>query len=400
MIPLAEAQAHVLGRVAALVPVERDPTTAVGLVAATSVAAREMVPAFDNTAMDGFAVRAADTAGAPVRLAIVGTMLAGAADAVEVGEGEAVRIMTGAPIPPGADSIVMVERTEADGDTVVVQQAASVGDHVRRTGDDVRPGDELVRPGDVLTAARVGLLAGQGVTRVSVHPSPRVGVLSTGDELVADPTRSVGRGQLRDSNRPMLLAHLAARGFEPVDLGWIGDDPDAIRAAIVAGAARCDALVTSGGVSMGEADLVKVVLDELGEMTWMQIAIKPAKPFAFGVVDGTPVFGLPGNPVSALVSFELLARPALRALAGHPADRLIASPLRGVADEALHRRPDGKTHYLRVAVATVDGVLRARPAGGQGSHQLAALGAADALAVLVEGEGVDAGDPVDLLPLL
>jgi molybdenum cofactor synthesis domain-containing protein len=221
--------------------------------------------------------------------------------------------------------------------------------------------------------------------------------MSTGDELV-DAGERLGPGQIRDSNRATLLALVAQEGWQAVDLGLVRDDEAAITEAIQRGATTCDAVVTSGGVSMGDIDLVKVVLDRIGDMRWMQIAIRPAKPFAFGLVEGTPVFGLPGNPVSSMVSFELLARPALRKMAGH---RALARPeIPAVAGEDFRRRPDGKVHFVRV-VAERDGhgMLHVRSAGGQGSHHLTAMARADALLPLADGDGVAAGDPVRVLLL-
>jgi molybdopterin molybdotransferase len=234
-------------------------------------------------------------------------------------------------------------------------------------------------------------------------PRPRVGVMSTGDELVTGPA-PLRPGQIRDSNRPTLLALVADAGCEPVDLGWVPDDDAAITAAFEAGAATCDAVLSSGGVSMGDIDLVRLVLDRMGDMRWMQVAIRPAKPLAFGFVPApgggrVPVFGLPGNPVSSLVSFSLFARPGLRRLAGFPDDRLHLPRLRAIAGEDLPRRPDGKVHFVRVA-ATVDaGRLVVASSGGQGSHQLAAMARADGLAVLPDGSGVSVGDPVDVVLL-
>jgi molybdopterin molybdotransferase len=216
------------------------------------------------------------------------------------------------------------------------------------------------------------------------------------------PGRPLGPGQIHDSNRPMLLALVAEAGFEPVDLGLVADDESLIATAVTEGASTCDALLTSGGVSMGDLDLVKVVLERVGEMRWMQLAIRPAKPFAFGLVGDrpTPVFGLPGNPVSSLVSFELLARPALRRLAGHPDDALVRRAVAAVAGERLGRRPDGKVHFARVRLRPgEDGRLVATSAGAQGSHQLTAVARADGLAVLPDGDGVDPGQPVEVLPL-
>ncbi len=398
LTPLGDARSLLLGAVTPLAPRPTATGAALGLVLAEDVVAAEDVPPFANTAMDGFAVRAGDTVGAPVRLAVVGTITAGDPPEPAVGPGEAVRIMTGAPIPPGADAVVMVERTRPAGEGAVeVLDAVVVGQHVRPAGDDVRAGTVVVTAGTPLRPAHLGVLANLGVTEVRAHPRPRVGVLSTGDELVEAPPGRLGPGKIRDSNRPMLLAELARSGFAPVDLGRVGDDEDAIAAAVQDGTRRCDAVLTSGGVSVGDADLVKAVLDRLGRMHWLQIAIKPAKPFAFGIIGDVPVFGLPGNPVSSAVSFELLARPALRRLGGHTAldrPRLLAR-----ATEPLRRSPDGKTHYQRVVVTVGDGRLAARPAGGQGSHQLGALAAANGLAVVPDGDGVDAGADVEVLLL-
>jgi len=421
LLALDDAVAHVLSVCQPLTPVRWPLREALGCVTAAPVAATEQVPTFDNSAMDGFAVRAVDVAAAteatPVRLDVVDTTMAGMAPSASVvGEGQAVRIMTGAAMPDGADAVVLVERTAPaaghDGCPAVdVSLAVTVGTSVRRAGDDVRPGDQVVSGGEVLRPAHLGVLAGLGVASVLVRPRPRVGVFSTGDELVDGPW-PLRPGQIRDTNRITLCALLARDGYEAVDLGRIPDDVAAIEAAIRAGARRCDALLSSGGVSMGDADLVKVVLDQVGAMRWMQIAIKPAKPFAFGTVSVpapkrsgradrlVPVFGLPGNPVSSAVSYELLARPGLRKLAGHAEVDLRRSVEPAVAVEALARRPDGKTHYARVSLRRrADGTAEVWPSGAQGSHQLSALTAADALAVLPDGDGVAAGDPVDVLVL-
>ena len=402
MLPLDEARGVVLTGCTVGHPRAVPLADALGLVTSVDIDAAEAVPPFDNTAMDGFAVRAADTTGAsadtPARLSIVGTLAAGAAPDLTVGSGEAVRIMTGAPLPAGADAVVMVERTTVtdDGATVAVEVAVEAGNHLRRAGDDIEAGQQVFPAGTALTPAHLGVLASVGVRRVPVYPRPRVGVLSTGDELVDGP-EPLGPGQIRDSNRRMLLALVARADCEPVDLGRIADDEDAIAATFEAGAADCDALISSGGVSMGDFDFVKVVLDRLGAMRWMQVAIKPAKPLAFGTIGSTPVFGLPGNPVSSLVSFELFARPGLRKMIGHAA--LDRTRLTAVADEDLRRRPDGKIHFARVVATYVDGTYHVRSTGGQGSHQLAATAAANALAVLRDGDGVGAGETVEIVSL-
>ena len=402
MIPLAEARAYVLERVEALPAHRVELGEALGLVLAEPVFSSEPIPGFANTAMDGYALRADDTRGAPVELDVVGTIGAGDDGSVQVGAGQAVRIMTGAPIPDGADAVVKVEltrRLDGAGDRVLVEASVKPGNHVRRPGEDVAAGERVLEPGTVVTPGRVGLLASVGAYEVSAHSRPRVGVLSTGDEL-SDVPGPLRRGQIRDSNRRTLLGLVTEAGFEGVDLGIARDDPVDIERLFRIGTAGCDAVLSSGGVSMGDFDYVKVVLDRIGDMRWMQIAIKPAKPFAFGIVDGVPVFGLPGNPVSSMVSFELLAKPALRAMAGHGPDDLGPSLVKAVSEDKLGHRGDGKTHFVRVA-ATRDerGVMRVERSGGQGSHQLAAMTRADALAVVPDGVDAGVGDPVDVIVL-
>ena len=398
MIPLAEAQQVVIDRCGPLPTVRLPLVAALGHVTAGAVVAAEAVPAFDNTAMDGFAVRSVDTAAAPVTLEVVGTLAAGGVPTAPVGAGQAIRIMTGAPIPPGADAVIMVERTRAldGGDRVVAEVSVPVGNHVRTAGEDLEVGKVVFEPGEVLQPAHLGVLAGLGIHAVEVVRRPRVGVMSTGDELV-DGSEPLSLGQVRDSNRYSLLSLVCQAGLEGVDLGMVRDDPETIRATIARGVETCDAVLTSGGVSMGDYDCVKVVLDEMGDMSWMQVAIKPAKPFAFGVVDGTPVFGLPGNTVSSMVSFELLARPALRRMMGHT--QLHRPRVRATAAAPLRRRPDGKIHFARVVWAYGDKGYEVQSAGGQGSHQLSSLAAANGLAVLPDGQGAAVGDAVDLIRL-
>lgn len=402
LVPLGSARSRVLAGCPPLRPTAVPLQDALGCVTSVPLVAEEAVPPFANTAMDGYAVRAADTADAPVTLKVVGTLAAGAAPDIAVGPGEAVRIMTGAPVPPGADAVVMVERTSTadDGGTVVIEQAATVGDHVRPAGEDVAVGDEVFPAFTVLEAGHLGVLATLGFRRVPVFSRPRVGVLSTGDELVDD-ARDLKPGEIRDANRTTLLALLQQSRIDAVDLGIARDDPDELRAAFRRGVDECDAVITSGGVSVGGFDYVKVVLDELaasvaersGRMQWMQVAIKPAKPLAFGVIEGTPVFGLPGNPVSAMVSFELFARPALRQMAGHPV--LDRPEVQAVADDGLPRRPDGKLHLVRVrAEIGDDGRYHVRSSGKQGSNLLRTMALANALALVPDGDGVPPGGTV------
>ncbi len=398
MIPLEDAQAIVIGACSPLAPVTVGFEAAEGLVLAADVVAAEQVPPFENSAVDGYAVLAADTATVPVELAVVAEVAAGAATDRVLRPGEAIRIMTGAPMPAGADAVVMVEETERVGEGHVrVRASVAGGTAVRAAGDDVQPGTLLFRAGTLVRPAVVGVLASVNARSVAVYPRARVAVLSTGDELVEDggPLRP---GQIRESNRRMLAGLLRDTGCEVVDHGTVRDDEVALEAVLRRAAADCDAIVTSGGVSMGDYDVVKAVLGRIAEMQWMQIAIKPAKPFAFGTIEGTPVFGLPGNPVSSLVSFEMLARPALRRMMGHP--RLARQSHVAIADDGLPRRPDGKVHLVR-AVATFedDGRCHVRADRAQGSHQLAATALSNALAVVPDGDGVPSGGEVAVVML-
>ncbi len=401
MMPLEEAQARVNRDLAMLPSTDVAIADALGMVLAETVVADEAIPPFANTAMDGFAVRAADTVGAtkqsPVSLPVVGTIAAGSVSDRPLEAGEAMRIMTGAPVPPGCDAIVMVELTRPNGFDVDVLAEVPVGNHVRPAGDDIRKGTEILHPGTVIGPGHLGVLASLGRQTIRVYRRPRVGVMSTGDELV-EGDQPLEPGQIRDSNRVMLLALVAEAGLTPVDLGMVGDDEDAIETALRSGAATCDAVLTSGGVSMGDFDYVKAVLTRLGDFSWMQVAIKPAKPLVFGLLDGVPVFGLPGNPVSSLVSFELFARAGLRRMMG----RLDAERPRvtAIADEPLLRHRDGKTHFTRVNVQRNDeGLWRARSSGAQGSHQLMAMATANGLAVVPNGSGIEAGDKVEVILL-
>ncbi|MBI4882509.1 MAG: molybdopterin molybdotransferase MoeA [Actinobacteria bacterium] len=402
MIDLSEARAYVLERCPAAAAAELPCRDTTGLVLAASVVAVEDVPPFANSAVDGYAVVAesvtAATKDSPVALPVVGEVAAGAFTDRVLQSGEAIRIMTGAPIPAGADAIVMVEDTNrlADGDSVAIHRSVSAGAAVRPRGDDVAAGTLLYAAGTVVTPAVAGVLASVNASIVKVVPRVRVAVLSTGDELIDDGSPLLP-GQIRESNRTMMLGAVRAAGCDAIDFGIVRDDEAALESLLRTAASASDAIITSGGVSMGEYDVVKAVLSRIADMRWMQIAIKPAKPFAFGLLATgsreVPVFGLPGNPVSALVSFELLARPALLQMMGHAA---VDRPLvQAVADGGLPRRPDGKVHYARVFAAFGDdGRVHVESVGAQGSHQLAATSLANAIAVLPDGDGVAPGGSV------
>ncbi|HQZ34066.1 MAG TPA: molybdopterin molybdotransferase MoeA [Ilumatobacteraceae bacterium] len=408
MIDITEARRYVLDRCPTAAPIPVPCREATGLVLAAAVVAAEDVPPFANSAVDGYAVVAASVAQVPADLPVVGEVAAGSYTDRVLQPGEAIRIMTGAPVPAGADAIVMVEDTEllgnrrVDGSVRVrIRVSTTAGVAVRGVGDDVRAGTALYPVGTFVTPAVAGVLASVNAAVVSVVPRVRVAVLSTGDELIDDGSL-LRPGQIRESNRTMLLGAVRDAGCEAVDLGIVRDDEAVLEEVLRSAATTCDAIVTSGGVSMGDYDVVKAVLSRIADMQWMQISIKPAKPFAFGLLAAgdrrVPVFGLPGNPVSSLVSFELLARPALRQMMGHTAiDRTIIA---AVADDGLPRRRDGKTHYVRVFAAFGDdGRVHIRSVGAQGSHQLAATSQANAIAIVVDGDGVAAGGDVQTMLL-
>jgi molybdopterin molybdotransferase len=401
MIPIAEARKFLISSCRSLAPARVMVCNASHHVLAETVRADQPVPPFDNSAMDGYAVRALDTLGRPSRLRAIGSVAAGDHTRTAISEGESVRIMTGAQLPPGADAVCPLEsvRLEAGGSVIAIEEPTEQGTFVRRAGDDIRAGEEVFSAGTLLTPAHIGVLSSLGTESVLVHPRPRVGVLSTGDELVTT-AGPLAPGKIRDANRPALLAQLAADRANVIYLGTVDDDPGVLASVLEEASAGCDAVLTSGGVSVGDHDIVKLVLAELSgdTMRWMQVAIKPAKPLAFGVLQssGIPVFGLPGNPVSALVSYELFVRPSLQLMAGH---RILDRPrFRAVADVDLARPRDGKLHVMRVtAHVGEDGLLRVTRSGVQGSHLLRAMAESNALALVPDGKGIPSGEHVDVM---
>jgi molybdopterin molybdotransferase len=302
--------------------------------------------------------------------------------------------MTGASIPAGADAVVMVEDTEPAAGGVRVAASVAAGDNVRPAGGDLEAGETVFEPGDRISPAHIGVLASIGVAEPLVVRRPTVAVLSTGDELVPVGTATLPPGVIRDSNGPMLAAMLRELGVTVLDMGIVPDDEIRLRSSLAEAASGADAVVTSGGVSMGEHDLVKKVLAELGSVDFWKVAMQPAKPFAFGFLDATPLFGLPGNPVSVIVAFEQFVRPALLRRMG--ARRLFRPRGRAVAGEHL-RTDREKTVFLRVVVRPGDAATGVFLAGGQGSNVLSALAAADAFAVVPAGvDTVEIGEPVEL----
>ena len=366
---------------------------ALGLVLATDVLSPSTVPPFDNSAMDGYAVRYEDLGNVPCVLEVSEDVAAGHVATGSVEPGRTIKIMTGAPLPAGADTVVKVEDTVPGDSSVEILVRPELGSAVRRAGGDVAAGDLIFTSGDVLTARHLGVLAAVGVDRVEVHRPVRVAVLSTGDEVMPPDTLQLAPGQIRDSNRPLLVGLLTESGLDAVDYGIVRDDADALRSAFTA-ARECDAVITSGGVSMGEYDLVKQVLTELGGIELWKVAMQPAKPFAFGAIEGTPLFGLPGNPVSVFVAFEQFARPALLSMMGHRSRQrpLISATLA----QDVHTDPE-KTVFLRVVVEPGPDGRIARLAGEQASNVLSATARADAFAVVPRGvAALSAGDTVTL----
>jgi molybdenum cofactor synthesis domain-containing protein len=295
----------------------------------------------------------------------------------------------------------MVEDTERVGEKHVrISRSAKMNDGVREAGSDVHAGETVFVRGTELNAAGIGVLASVNARTVRAFPRARVALLSTGDELVVDgsPLRI---GQIRESNLTMLHSMIAATGCEVINLGVVRDDEAELERVFREAAERCDAIVTSGGVSMGDFDVVKAVLSKIATMQWMQMAIKPAKPFAFGQLQSSdgrtiPIFGLPGNPVSSLISYELLARPALRKMMGHT-ENLMRPAIRAVLDSPLKRKQDGKIHFMRVfGEFAEDGRLHVRDSGPQGSHQLASTAMANGLAYVPDGNGLQAGEHVSV----
>lgn len=395
MRPLPEAQRDVLAAVGTL-PEERVKlAAAAGLALAEPIVAPHDLPPFANSAMDGYAVLANDVATPPVMLRVLEDVAAGSVPTMTVTSGTAVKIMTGAPMPAGADTVVPVEDTEPGLDDVRILVGAPRGASVRPAGDDVVAGVEVLHVGERLTPARLGICASLGYHNPLVRRRPRVAILSTGDEIVPPETTKLEPGKIRDANRFTLRGALEQVGAVVVDLGIVGDDADELRDRLAEAAASADVVVTSGGVSMGEYDLVKHLLAELGSVDFWRVAMKPAKPFAFGRLGDTPFFGLPGNPVSVAVAFEQFLRPALLYMMG--ASLLFRPRVHGILEEPAATDPQ-KEVFLRVKVrSSADGFLHASLSGGQGSNILTALAGADAFAVVPVGVGaVDAGSLVEL----
>ena len=386
LLSVEEAREKVLSRIEPLPPLQLPLTDAFGCVAAHDIRSVVDLPEFASSAMDGFAVRAADVAGTspsdPVEMKVVGRAMIGHRPDATVGMGEAVAIATGAPIPAGADAIVPVENTESpDEDRVRVFEPVTQGRHVRPRGEDVREGDVLVPGGKRLGAPELGLLANAGVPHPLVHPRPRVIVLSTGDELIP-PTEAPSFGQVRDSNAYTLFGALREAGATPVLAGIVKDDPESLKEAVFSYEIQADAFVSSGGVSVGERDVVKAAFFRRGDVDFFKVAMQPGMPQGFGLIEGKPFFGLPGNPVSVFVSFEIFVRPAILTMMGRAATR--RPTIEAVLTEDV-RGPRGKTQFARVEVARGPDGWIATPTGGRGSNLISTVARANGLAMIPRG---------------
>ncbi len=366
-----EALERILAKVRQLEPVTADLMDTLGMTLVEDIVADHDVPPFRNSAMDGYAVIGADVATVPARLRVVGDIAAGGVPARPITRGEAIRIMTGAPMPDGADTIVRVEDTDNGTSTVTIHAATRPGTSVRAAGEDLRTGETVLTRGTILRAAEIGVLATLGHKTVQVTRQPRVAVLSTGDELV-ELDAPLGPGQIRDANRYSLASAARAVGARAIPLGIVRDTVDDLRRALRDAASKADIIVTSGGVSVGDHDHVKPVVDELGSMDFWSIAIRPGRPLAFGAIDGTLIFGLPGNPVSSLLGFELFVRPALLKMAGR---RLLHRPqVAATLDDTLDT-PPGLRFFARGIYDPAAGTVRTT--GPQGSGILRSMALAN-----------------------
>jgi len=396
VLSVEDARERILSRVAPLGSERVDVMGALGRVLAEPIVSRATIPPWPNSSMDGYALRAQDTNGEPVELAVVGRIAAGTMPSRPLGAGESMRIFTGAPLPQGADAVVPQEDVAASGDRVTIRGRIAPCAYVRPAGEDVRAGDVVVKPGGVLGAAEVGLLATLGYAQVRVYRRPRVAILSTGNEL-ADLGTQPGPAQIPNTNTYSLMAQVIEAGGEPVNLGVAPDQLDAITERVYWGLASADALVTSAGVSVGELDLVREALEQSGaELHLWQVSMRPGKPITFGTRGDRPVFGLPGNPVSAMVTFELFVRPALRRLGG--ADVIDRPRLRALALEPI-ANPGSRRGYLRVTLTAGAHGYGACLTGDQGSAILRSMVLADGLAVVAPDTTIGAGESVDVIVL-
>ena len=390
-----EALALLLGQVR---PVARHEhvalADALGRVLAEPVVSRIDVPSWDNSAMDGYAVRSVDLAGESPRLRVVQRIAAGSAGGM-LQPGTAARIFTGAPVPPGADTVVIQESCERDGDTVVIRQVPKGGANIRRAGEDVRNCTEVIAAGTRLGPAHLGLAASVGVAELEVRGRPRVALFCSGDELVM-PGELLGPGQIYNSNQYTAAALLRALGCEVVTTGIVADNLEATCEALERGAAVADLVLATGGVSVGEEDHVRPAVERLGSLDLWKIAIRPGKPLAFGRIGDTPFIGMPGNPVSMFVTFVLFARPFILEMQGRTDVAPVVIP---AVTDFDWPKPDKRREFLRARlVPGPDGSLRVQAHPSRSSGVLSSVAWANGLAVIPEGEALARGDRIDFLP--
>ena len=395
MLSVENARQQMLDTIPVLPSERRDILNCTGYVLAEELRAAENIPPFDNSAMDGYAVRAADVKDAskenPVVLSVVETIAAGYAPTKQVATGQVARIMTGAMMPEGGDAVVMQEVTQQEGKTVKIFESVGEFENVRFTGESVKEGALVMGKGKHLRPPEISMLASLNCAEVSVHRKPTVAIVSTGDELtpLGEPLEP---GKIRDSNRYGLYAQVEEAGGIPIDMGIARDDEVETERIFRAALAEADALITSGGVSVGEHDVVKSVLGRLGKINFWRVAMKPGKPQAYGISDGKPIFGLPGNPVSSLVVFELFVRPALLKMAGHT--DLLRRTFKANLSETVTNR-DGRVNYMRVILTESNGQYTAETTGPQGSGILHSLVLANGLITVPAGATLHAGETVD-----
>ncbi|MBE7471595.1 MAG: molybdopterin molybdenumtransferase MoeA [Anaerolineae bacterium] len=395
MLLVEEALALIEREVRPLSPVTMSFSQALGLVLAEAVLAAEPMPPFAAASVDGFAVIAAD---GPGLRRIVGDQMAGYVAGLYIEPGTAARVTTGAPIPPGADTMIMIEQTEEqNGQVNILTNDLQPGANIRPIGQDIEIGQVVLPQGTVLGPAELGLLGTVGKTQVTVYPRPTVAVMSTGDEIV-EPHQQPELGQIRDANRFTLMSAVRQAGAEPLDLGIVRDKANSLQDTIERGLAEADALLTSGGVSMGQLDLVKPYLASRGTVHFGRVNTKPGKPVTFATVDGKPCFAMPGFPVSALVSFEIFARPALLKMAGH--SRIYRPREQAILAHAFSHTA-ARTEFQRVVLTRrADGKLVASSTGFQGSGRLLSMVGANGLVILPHGQGdFEAGTVVEALVL-
>jgi molybdopterin molybdotransferase len=368
MLTVEEARARVLESVDLVDPRDVQLSEALGLVAATDLRAPHPLPRFDNSAMDGYAVRGVDAHDAsearPVTLEVTGEVRAGGPGTAQVNAGCAVKIMTGAPLPPGADAVVPVEDTEEREGLVVVKASTPEGHHVRPAGDDLAQGDVVIRAGMELGPGELALMASLGLSPASVRAAPRVAVLVTGDELIA-PEDEPGSGQIRDSNGIALAALVAEAGGRVVLSRHVPDRRPAVVEALEQASTAADLILSSGGVAVGDYDFVKDAVEELGRIDLWRVAMQPGRPVVLGSVRSAPFLGLPGNPVSVHVGFEQFVRPAIRKMRG--CARVLRPTLVAELTEPIRKAP-GRLHFVRVRLEPLGARWRASPTGSQGSH--------------------------------